>query len=205
MVKFVLAMPAKLYETIRSAILKKLGDNLSQDLWYHGVHHTIDVEKQAIRIAQSQKITDQEDFFLLKTGCLYHDTGFLFTYRDHEVAGCDLAKKELPAFGLTQKQIDMVCGLIMATKIPQTPLTALEEIICDADLDYLGRADFFDISHTLFEELKARNFVVTEYDWNVIQINFFKQHSYFTATDKKLRTLQKQLHLEMIAATTLID
>jgi uncharacterized protein len=197
-------MSEKIYENLRSAILLKLSDHLSHDLWYHGVHHTVDVETQAIRIAQSEKITDQEELFLLKTGCLYHDTGFLFTYHDHEVAGCDLAKKELPAFGLTQKQIDIVCGLIMATKIPQTPLTVLEEIICDADLDYFGRADFFDISHTLFEELKARNFVVTVYDWNVIQIKFFKQHSYFTATDKKLRTVQKQFHLEMIAAANLI-
>ena len=193
-------MLEKIYENIRKAILLKLGHELTHDLYYHGVHHTIDVETQAIRIAQSEKITDQEELFLLKTGCLYHDTGFLFTYHHHEVAGCDLAKKELPAFGLTNKQIDIVCGLIMATKIPQTPLTVLEEIICDADLDYLGRADFFNISHTLFEELKARNFVATEYDWNVIQIKFFKQHSYFTTTDKKLRTVQKQLYLEMIAA-----
>ena len=193
-------MLEKIYENIRKAILLKLGHELTHDLYYHGVHHTIDVETQAIRIAQSEKITDQEELFLLKTGCLYHDTGFLFTYHEHETAGCDLAKKELPAFGLTNKQIDIVCGLIMATKIPQTPLTVLEEIICDADLDYLGRADFFNISHTLFEELKARNFVATEYDWNVIQIKFFKQHSYFTTTDKKLRTVQKQLYLEMIAA-----
>ena len=35
-----------------------------------------------------------------------------------------------------------------ATKIPQTPLTKLEEIICDADLDYLGREDFFEISRS---------------------------------------------------------
>jgi hypothetical protein len=193
-------MPEKLYETIRSAILLRLSNHLAKDLFYHGVHHTIDVEQQAVSIAIHEKITSPEDLLLLKVGCLYHDTGFLFTYRDHELAGCELAKKELPAFGITTQQLDIICGLIMATKIPQTPYTKLEEIICDADLDYLGRDDFFPISDTLFEELKARNIVTGKYEWNIIQMNFFRQHQYCTATNLQLRAGKKQLHLEMIAA-----
>jgi uncharacterized protein len=190
----------ELYEIIRSKILSELRNNLSKDLWYHGVHHTIDVEKEAERIAISEKITNQEDLLLLKIACLYHDSGFLFTYKEHEVAGCNLAKKDLAGFGLSKKQIDVICGMIMATRIPQTPHTKLEEIICDADLDYFGRDDFFPIANTLFLELKARSFVTSEYDWNVIQRNFFKQHRYFTDTTKKLRGKQKQRYFEMIEA-----
>ena len=195
---FALVMPAAEYEIIRSAVLQKLENNLSKNLWYHGVHHTIDVVVQAERIAVSENIIGKDDLLLLKVACLYHDAGFLFTYQDHEAAGCSLAKKELPAFGFTLKQTEIVCGMIMATKIPQTPLTKLEEIICDADLDYLGRDDFYPISHSLFLELKARGFVTVENDWNLIQIKFFKQHQFFTATTKKLRQQKKQLHLEMI-------
>jgi len=195
-----LMLKKEVYETIRAKILHYLEANLSKDLLYHGVHHTIDVEKQAIRIAKNENIRDDDDLFLLKVACLYHDTGFLFTYRDHEVAGCNLAKKELPEYGLTPEQIDIICGMIMATKIPQTPHNKLEEIICDADLDYLGRADFTPISNTLFLELKARNYVLTENDWNLIQINFFKHHNFFTPTTKKLREQQKQHYLEMIEA-----
>lgn len=194
-------MPTKeIYELIRSKVLLKLGNNLSKELLYHSVDHTIDVETQAERIALSENINNPEDLFLLKIACLYHDTGFLFTYNEHEAVGCDLVMKELPVFGLSPKQVDIVCGLILATKIPQTPLTKLEEIICDADLDYLGRDDFFPISHNLFLELKAANFVRTENDWNLIQVKFFKQHNYFTATTKKLREQQKQRHLEVIEA-----
>lgn len=197
---FVSFMSAIKYEIIRSAVLQKLENNLSKDLWYHGVHHTIDVVVQAERIAVSENIIGKDDLLLLKVACLYHDAGFLFTYQDHEAAGCSLAKKELPAFGFTLKQTEIVCGMIMATKIPQTPLTKLEEIICDADLDYLGRDDFYPISHLLFLELKTRGFVTAENDWNLIQIKFFRQHRFFTATTKKLRHQKKQLHLEMIEA-----
>jgi uncharacterized protein len=192
----------EIYEIIRSKVLLNLGNNLSKDLLYHCVDHTIDVEMQAERIAISEKIGSQDDLFLLKIACLYHDCGFLFTYNEHEAAGCDLVMKELPAFGLSAGQVDIICGLIMATKIPQTPLSKLEEIICDADLDYLGREDFFPVSNNLFLELKACNFVASENDWNLIQIRFFRQHKYFTDTTKILRERQKQKHLEMIEAIT---
>ena len=191
------------YQKIRSHVLSTLEKNLSADLLYHCVDHTIDVEEQAERIALSENVTAPEDLFLLKIACLYHDTGFLFTYvNDHEAAGCDLAMTELPGYGLTPEEIGLVCGMIMATRIPQTPHSKLEEIICDADLDYLGREDFLPVSNNLFLELKARNVVKTENDWNNIQIRFFNQHGYFTSTTKKLRDEQKQKHLEMIEAVT---
>ena len=189
----------ELYKSIRSAIVDKFQD-LSADLFYHSIYHTLDVEKQAERIAISEKVSSKDDIFLLKVACLYHDSGFLFTYNEHEKAGCKLAKEELPRFGLKQDHIDIICGLIMATCIPQTPLTKLEKIICDADLDYLGRNDFFPISNNLFRELKTRNIIKSEDQWNLIQASFFKQHKYFTVTCKKLREQQKQQHLEMIEA-----
>lgn len=189
-----------LFNSISDTILLHLSKNLSKDLYYHCLEHTLDVQKEAVRIALSENISNPEELFLLKVACLYHDSGFLFTYRDHEVAGCNLAKKELPAYGLNQQQIAVICGLIMATRIPQTPLTKLEEVICDADLDYLGREDFLPISNNLFLELKARNFISTEKEWNQIQINFFKQHSFFTSTNKQLREQKKSDHLHIIEA-----
>ncbi|MEO5893888.1 MAG: HD domain-containing protein [Ferruginibacter sp.] len=192
----------EIYETIRSKVLLNLSNNLSGDLLYHCVDHTIDVEMQAERIAISENITDPEDLILLKIACLYHDTGFLFTYNEHEEMGCDLAKQELAEFSVSPEQIEVIRGLILATRIPQKPLTKLEEIICDADLDYLGREDFFPIANNLYLELKAKGFVKTENDWNLIQVKFFKQHDYFTTTTKELRQQNKLKHLEMIEAVT---
>ena len=65
-------------------------------------------------------------------------------------------EKLLPEFGYSETEIDTICGMILATKFPQQPHNRLEEIMCDADLDYLGRPDFFSIGNTLFEELKSR-------------------------------------------------
>jgi len=192
-------MPAiNQYDLIRSSILEQLSRELRSDLYYHSVDHTIDVEKQAIRIA-GELGCSQPDLFLLKLACLYHDSGFLFTYTDHhEEAGCNLAMQQLPAFGVGEQELAVICGLIRATKIPQTPLTPLEEIICDADLDYLGRQDFFGISYCLYLELQVRQLVTNEIAWNKIQVKFFKQHNYFTAVSQLQRAGIKQEHLQII-------
>ena len=158
----------------------------------------IDSFDMLILLGGPMSIHDEEALFLLKIACLYHDSGFLTTYKEHEIAGCELASKELPAFDIDPVQLEIICGMIMATRIPQTPHTKLEEVICDADLDYLGRDDFSPISHNLFLELKARNFVETENDWNLIQVRFFKQHNYFTNTNKQLRNEKKINHLHEI-------
>ncbi|HYM94126.1 MAG TPA: HD domain-containing protein, partial [Chitinophagaceae bacterium] len=144
--------------------------------------------------------TSKEDLVLLKIASLYHDSGFLVTYKGHEEAGCKIVREELPAFEFNASQIDSICEMIMATRIPQTPINHLGEIICDADLDYLGRPDFFTISNSLFLEMKERGWVSNERDWNIKQVAFFKAHYYFTSSSKKLREKEKQKHLEMIEA-----
>jgi uncharacterized protein len=192
-------MPEKeKYKTIRSHILSKLQNGLSKDLTYHTVQHTLDILKSAERIARNENIHNEEDLFLLKVACLYHDTGFLITYNGHEEESCNLAKNELPVFDCNKKQVEIVCGMIMATKIPQSPANKMEEIICDADLDYLGTADFFIISNSLFAELKKRGMVHSKKEWDTIQVSFLKKHRYFTATSKKLREQQKLIHLKMV-------
>ncbi len=176
----------------------KLLHGLSKDLFYHDVDHTKDIVRQSERIALAENITDTEDLFHLKVASIYHDSGFLHIYIGHEAMSCELAKAELPSFELSAGEIEIICGMIMATKVPQSPQNLLQEIICDADLDYLGREDFFERADLLFLELKAAGMISTENEWNVRQEKFLSSHQYFTASSKRLREPIKQQHLKTI-------
>ena len=176
-------------------IIGELRKKLSVNLFYHGLHHTLDVTKAAMELAEQEGITDARSLTLLKTAALYHDSGFLNIYQNHEEEGCKIAKAALPGFGYSIKEIEIICGIIMTTKIPQSAQTNLEKIICDADLDYLGRDDFEPIAETLFRELKERNLISDLKAWNEVQINFFKSHEYWTNSAKKNRNDLKQKHL----------
>ena|ERR1700722_2295494 len=183
------------FEKAEVFILSALEDGLSPLLSYHNVHHTLDVLDAAMKIAAAEKISS-EDIKLLRVAALFHDAGFIHTYRDHEKKGCEMAKEYLPSFQFTEQQIDIICGMIQATKIPQDPHTKLEEVIADADLDYLGREDVYSIAQTLFDEFKIHGLVNSAEEWNPFQLNFLKQHRYHTAYSIKSREPAKQLYMQ---------
>ena len=93
---------------------------------------------------------------------------------------------------LDESELTEVCKMIMATRIPQTPLDHLGEIICDADLDYLGRDDFPEISDGLRLEFLQYGIVKDDLDWEEKQISFLKHHTYFTDNSKQLRQSVKK-------------
>ena len=179
-------------------IISVLASDLSPSLYYHGVHHVLDVVEAADRLARAEGVTDTESLALLKTAALFHDSGFLSAYKGHEEAGCTYVRRVLPDFGYSSAQIETICGLIMATRIPQTPRTHLEEILCDADLDYLGRDDFEPIAHSLYKELRAYNMVADELAWNRIQVGFLGSHHYWTQTAINTRQTAKEQHLDVL-------
>ncbi len=185
------------FQEAKKFILQKLKKELPRHLSYHSVEHVKDVYNAARRIGKSEGIR-QEEMTLLLTAALFHDTGFLKGPKEHEAVSCDIAREHLPQFGYTPEQIETICGMIMATKIPQTPRNLLEQIICDADLDYLGREDFWDIGNKLFEELAVYGIITNENDWNRLQIRFLESHHYFTKTALGLRKQKKDEYLEQV-------
>ena len=179
---------------IKDFIVKKLKKELPKGLHYHGLHHTMDMYESAVSIAGSENIKG-EDFELIQIATLFHDSGFTRTYEGHEEAGCEIAKEALPGFGYSNEQIEIICKIIMTTKVPQTAKTKLEKIICDADLDYLGTDKFEPIGITLFKELTERGIEMDEKKWNELQVKFLEKHKYYTKTCKELRDPIKKKHL----------
>ncbi len=176
-------------------IVNELRTKLSDTLYYHSLGHVMDVTDAVVRIARAEGIRDEETLDLLRTAALFHDVGFTRTYNGHEEEGCRISKEVLPRFEYTPEQIWTICGMIRATRIPQSPQNKLEEILCDADLDYLGRHDFETIAHYLYRELKERGMVENEKAWNRIQIEFMENHQYWSRTAQRSRQPMKDEHL----------
>jgi hypothetical protein len=164
----------------------------------------MDVIRQVERIAIGEKISDKNDILLLKLAALFHDSGFLEVYKHHEDMSCNILMRHINGNDLTAEELEKVKGMIMATKIPQTPYNKLEEIICDADLDYLGRDDFEPISLGLKDEFLEFGVIKSEADWDPLQIRFFEAHTYFTKTCQQDRAPKKAIHLEELKAKQLL-
>ena len=185
------------FTDIQEVILDKLEKDLRKSMYYHNVKHTVDVVTEVELIGWAEGVSDEE-VLLLKTAALFHDTGLTVSYDDHEYQGTLMARQMLPEYGYTKEQIDRICTLILSTKLPPQPKDLLEKIMCDADLDYLGRTDMIPVSNMLYKELKEQDKIGTLDDWNRMQIKFISGHQYFTKTARSLREVNKQKQIERI-------
>ena len=170
-----------LYDNAYAFLMAKLETGLPSYITYHNAHHTKTVIDGAEHLAQSENIT-AEELILLKTAALFHDSGFLQHHEDHEEYSCKMALKHLPEYNYSQNQIDQICKMIRATKIPQSPGDHLSQILCDADLYYLGGDKYAAYAEKLFTEYSNLGFIKNEVEWSRKQVEFLKNHKYFTKT-----------------------
>ncbi len=186
------------YISAYTFVIQTLEDKLPRHYYYHNPPHTVDVVQAAESIARLNNMSTN-DIQLIRTAALLHDVGLTTTYRNHEEASVEFARKHLPEFDYNHEQIEKIAELIMATKMPQTPKCQLAEILCDADLDYLGRPDYFAVSHRLrLEWIFALSYDESLRSWYESQYSFLTEHHYFTAISRQNRNEGKQNNIDLI-------
>lgn len=185
------------FEDLNDYVLDRLERELPKHLYYHNYKHTIDVTI-GVEILGDGEGVGEEDMLLLKTAALFHDFGQVEGAVGHEERSCKIAESILPDFGYDDDQIETIKGIIMATKLPPQPKTLLQEIIADADLDYLGRRDMVPVSDTLYQELKVQGLIGSFNDWNKLQVKFLSVHNFFTETARNMRAVNKEKQIERI-------
>ena len=179
------------YEQVDQFLEDKLEKGLPTYLTYHTLQHTKNVIKIAVKLAEAENISGDE-LLLLKTAALFHDAGFLQHHHEHEELSCKLARKYLPDFGYSGSQVEKICRMIMATRLPQTPADHLAEILCDADLYFLGTNDYAANAERLHHEFKKTGVVKTETEWLLRQTEFLSGHHYFTSAARDALDEQKR-------------
>ncbi len=186
----------KYYKTEHN-VLSFMEKSLPEKLYYHSLKHTKDVVKSVERIALLEGVTD-EGLFLLKTAAILHDAGFIERYDKNEEIGARMATEILPKYGYTEQHVKTIVELIHVTELPHKPINKLQEIICDADLDYLGTDDFEEIADRLRRELMEMGKLESRKQWDEIQVKFLKQHQYFTQTAIQMRQEKKMENLQIV-------
>ena len=179
------------YLKLRKNVLEILNTKLPEGLYYHNIIHTLDVLNIVNKYIKRLNI-DIHNAKLLRIGAVIHDIGFTVSRFNHEEKGVVIAKELMLKYGFSDEDIKVVKGLIMATKVPQSPKTEMEKIICDADLDYLGRRDFYVIGDQLFKELNTSGLISDINEWYNIQIKFLENHKYQTEFAQNFRQPEKE-------------
>lgn len=188
------------FENAREYALRRLESELPEIIYYHSLAHTHEsVFPEAQLLAHMEGIS-HVDFLLVSTAAVFHDIGFVEQAHDHEEASMRIASEALPEFGYAFEEIQAILGMIQATRLPQSPRNLLERILADADLAILGRENFLSRNRDLRRELQALGRSFTDEEWFRAQLAFISNHAYFTASARKLHSVQKTRNIAAMQA-----
>ncbi|MEN9348133.1 MAG: hypothetical protein RLZZ77_1644 [Bacteroidota bacterium] len=186
------------YNQAHAVISRRLEEEIPAHYHYHCFRHTADVIEQSQIIGKAEGLSDTE-LALLRIAALFHDTGFLLQRQQHEMAGCAILRQSEGISMLSEAEIATITSCIMATKIPQSPQSKIEQVLCDADLDYLGRSDYSEIAELLFQEMLSCGEIQSKEQWKELQILFLSKHRYHTPYCQRQRESAKQERLNLIS------
>lgn len=176
-----------------------LKNGLPESLTYHSFQHTLWVVESCMVIASNEGVIQPYELEILETAAWFHDCGYTRAFLNHEQESCEIVKEILPSIGADADEIEKICQLIMATKIPQTPDSKLAAILCDADLDHLGRSDFPEWSEKLKKEWYALGIIKDEQMFYERQLQFLIKHRYHTKDAQERREPVKKIFLEQLS------
>ncbi|HEY9261471.1 Pycsar system effector family protein [Chitinophaga sp.] len=190
-------------DAARDYVLAQYQQHPRPNLVYHNLVHTQQVVQAAAQIAAHYRLQDDE-LLAVYVAAWFHDAGYLTGEgKVHEENGAKEAIQFLQQQQVPENVQTMVQGAIMATKMPQSPHTLVEQIVCDADLSHLGSKEFADRNKLLRHELELTyEHEIPAIKWLTNNVAFLTAHHYWTdyaqtlfkqQKDDNLAKLQKKL------------
>jgi len=162
-------------------VIHLLNEKLDNTFVYHNLGHTQLVVKKAKELAELSHLSDSEKTELI-ISAWFHDTGFTESIEKHEEKGVEIATNFLKKHNVSEKGINSISSLILATKLDYKPKTLLEKIIRDADCAHIGSKNFSDITVLLRKEWELNcNKTLNDGEWLKENINFLtKKHRFYS-------------------------
>lgn len=168
-------------------------------LSYHNLEHTKSVVAATIQIAEHYKLKGS-DLEALLISAWFHDIGYLYgVTKGHEEKGLELAGIFLAKENAGPELIEKVSECILATRMPQQPVSLLGKIICDADLFHLGTDDFSETNKKVRKEFESYigNKIPAE-QWISTGLELLRRHEFQTDYCKVLLKEKKQKNIEKL-------
>jgi predicted metal-dependent HD superfamily phosphohydrolase len=180
---------------IRDLFQEELPDGVKYHDADHTLHPTRGVVAVANKLAVAEKVSEHERELIL-AAAYFHDTGYIREYGHNEPIAARMAGRILRLIGYRADEIGIIKEIILATDLRRGPRNHLEKILCDADLDNLGREDFFELDRKLREGRRVRGIDVSDdAEWYRGTLEIMKNYPYHTETQKKLRGRRRQKNL----------
>jgi class 3 adenylate cyclase len=174
---------------LEDVVFGSLLNNLNEHLYFHKLEHAQKVYNQAFLLCRAEEV-DQYDRLLIRTAALFLFTGLTQSHANFENRSAVICREILPEYQYSESQIDQVCNLILATKMPFNPRNHLEKVVIDARMDYIGRPDFTTRIKLFFQELLETGAKINGQQFKHQQLELLYNFEFFTLAGQRLREVK---------------
>jgi len=190
----------RLVADARVYVMRLMESFLPESYLFHSKAHTLNVLRNAEQIGSFSALSEHE-MNILRTGALFHDSGYIKSAEHHEAESSAIAREFLEANQIDEQDIRAVSNSILATRVPQKPGDKISGILCDADLMHLTSEDYFEQMELLrLEWQKTGRYNLTVQQFHLNSIDFFSRHRYHSDYGKEVMEAQKARTLGLIRA-----
>jgi len=186
----------QLLSEVRNYVTEIFNQELKPHFVFHTIEHTEDVVEACSIMADHYKLSEDDRLVLLLAAWL-HDTGYVKgEAAGHEEESIQIATRVLQGREVDPVVVQRVNSCIKATRMPQSPVTLVEQILCDGDLYHLATADFRAKNELLKQEREALlGQKIAKKEWRRNNIQFLETHTYFTDYARERLEPRKQENL----------
>ena len=186
-------------DELQSKALSVLECTLDKHYTYHNAAHTREV-CDAVKLFTANSILPSATLTALRIAAIFHDFGYLVRSYDNELLALPYIKDFGREFGIEESVLMEAHDLISETVFPYAPVTPAGMILCDADIEYIGRKDFFVQAELFRQELSAEGVVYTDEQWWSLEVKFLQENCFFTPVCRNLRNSIRMQNLKKAQA-----
>ncbi|HUC81879.1 MAG TPA: Pycsar system effector family protein [Flavisolibacter sp.] len=172
---------SQLLNAARTYVTDVFQHKVKPEFVFHNMEHTEDVVEACSHMADYYQL-NEEDRLVLMLSAWFHDVGYAGGQAEgHEELSVQMATQFLQTRQVDDAIIQRIASCIQATRMPQSPVSLIEKILCDADLFHLSTEDFKARNSLLKQEREnLLGHKIDKKEWRKNNIQFLSEHKYYT-------------------------
>ena len=182
---------------LQSAALDYLSANLPPDCTYHNAQHTLEVCNAVMEFTQHGD-WPPEEYAALRIAAIFHDFGYLTAPEANEALALPYIKKFAADGAIDDRVVERAHELILETVYPYCPITPAGELLCDADIEYIGRDCFMERAGMFRRELQLQGLEYDDVTWWNMEMDFLLRNKFFTPVCRQLREAGRQKNIAAV-------
>lgn len=185
-------------QLVREHATLHIQNNVSKEYVFHDLTHTQQVVEAVVEMAEEFHFNEAE-IEMMQIAAWFHDMGYDKGQDAHEERSADYAEAFLAKHDYDAEKIAYIKSAILATKMPQSPRSVYDKVLCDADMSHLGKKIYWERSSKIRQEmLLTKGKTMTEEEWVDFELSFMLSQQYHTPIAEMLYDKRKAKNIKQL-------